>query len=147
MHCIHWVSQSTKQNPFIIHASSFNTICVLSFSCTCLQELEYLCMLLQSSQRLIEVLWNPTWGSRTQYVKTFEVWLKQLKSTTVEKEMTPLGVLKQAASMIKGKGKGLFRCPHQPGNSPPRNIRKKKLVWVRGVVCRGTQTHTLSVVV
>ena len=27
--CIHWVAQKTKQHPFLIHASSVSTICVL----------------------------------------------------------------------------------------------------------------------
>jgi hypothetical protein len=27
--CIHWVVQNTKQHPFLIHAGSVDTICVL----------------------------------------------------------------------------------------------------------------------
>ena len=30
--CIHWVVQNTKQHPFLIHAGSVYTICVLFFS-------------------------------------------------------------------------------------------------------------------
>jgi len=34
-----------------------------------------------------------------------------------------------------------------PGNPLPHKHTKGKIVWVREVVCRGTQTYTLTVVV
>jgi len=47
------------------------------------------------------------------------------------------------ASMIKGGGYVGART-RQP---PTVQTHKLKLVWVRGVVCCGTQTHTMTVVV
>ena len=67
-----------------------------------------------------------------------------MKSTVVNKEKTPLVVLKQEASMIKGGG---YVDARTSQTTPHRANTKKKLVWVRGVVCLGTQTRTLSVVV
>jgi hypothetical protein len=45
------------------------------------------------------------------------------------------------ASMVKGGGYigALTR-------QPPTAQTNKKIVWVRGVVCRSTQTHTMTVV-
>jgi len=47
------------------------------------------------------------------------------------------------ASMIKG-GRGLLRCPHQA--TPHRANKKKKLMWVRELVCRSTRTQSMTVV-
>ena len=44
--------------------------------------------------------------------------------------------------MIEG-GSYIGACTRQPPNA---QSNKKKLMWVRGVVCRSTQTQTLTVV-
>jgi len=47
--------------------------------------------------------------------------------------------------MIKGGGYIGART-RQPPTVQTHYKQKKNLVWVRGVVCRGTQTHTMIVV-
>jgi hypothetical protein len=56
------------------------------------------------------------------------------------KAKTPLVVM--TASMIKGGGY-LGARTRQP---PTAQTIKKKLMWVRGVVCHGTRTQSLTVV-
>ena len=66
-------------------------------------------------------------------------WLALIKG----KKKTPLAGSDDAASMIKG-GCYLGARTRQPPTA--QTINKKRLMWVRGVVCRSTRTQTLTVV-
>jgi len=68
--------------------------------------------------------------------------LTHLRSRKEKKKKKDSAGSDDTASMIKGGGY-VGACTRQP---PTAQTIKKKLVWVRGVVCRSTQTRSLTVV-
>jgi hypothetical protein len=68
--------------------------------------------------------------------------LNRISSIEIEKKRKDSAGCGDTANMIKGGGY-LGARTRQPPTAKQKEI-KKKLVWVRGVVCRSTQTQSLT---
>ena len=76
--------------------------------------------------------------------RTVKSWFTLLNEGTFEKYKKESAGSEDTASMMKG---GDFVGARTRQRPTTQTQEKKKLVWVRGAVRRGTQTRTLAVVV